>query len=70
MASYNKFNNNVHTDALLVSFINFATSTFAGFVIFSVVGFMAEQTCQDVANVVDAGPGLAFIAYPDGESDH
>ena len=67
MASYNKFRNNVHRDALLVSFINCGTSVFAGFVIFSVIGFMAKQTCQDVENVVDAGPGLAFVAYPEGK---
>ena len=53
-------------DSLLVAFINCGTSVFAGFVIFAVIGFMAKETCQDVEDVVDAGPGLAFVAYPEG----
>ncbi|XP_048238675.1 sodium- and chloride-dependent glycine transporter 1-like [Haliotis rufescens] len=66
MASYNKFKNNCERDALIVAFINCGTSVFAGFAIFSLLGFMAHTTNQDVESVVDQGPGLAFIAYPEG----
>ncbi|CAG5115458.1 unnamed protein product [Candidula unifasciata] len=65
MASYNKFNNNVYRDAMLVPFINEGTSLFAGFVIFSVLGFMAHEANTDVDKIVTQGPGLTFVAYPE-----
>lgn len=51
-------------DALLTSFINSATSFSAGFVIFSVLGYMAHSSGQSIEDVATEGPGLVFIVYP------
>ncbi|TDG51621.1 hypothetical protein AWZ03_002081 [Drosophila navojoa] len=63
-ASYNKYHNNVYKDALLTSFINSATSFVAGFVIFSVLGYMAHTSGVRIEDVATEGPGLVFVVYP------
>ena len=68
LASYNKFENNCHRDALIVSFLNCGTSVFAGFVVFSFLGFMAHLQGKGVDEIVESGPALAFIAYPEALS--
>ncbi|KAL0832993.1 hypothetical protein ABMA28_001116 [Loxostege sticticalis] len=65
LASYNNYHNNCHFDAVFVSLTNFATSIYAGFAVFSVLGFQALQMGISVDDVATSGPGLAFIVYPE-----
>ncbi|XP_068195982.1 sodium- and chloride-dependent GABA transporter 2-like [Antennarius striatus] len=64
MGSYNKYNNNCYKDCVWICLLNSGTSFLAGFVVFSVLGFMAHEQGVSVETVTDSGPGLAFIAYP------
>ncbi|KAJ3655701.1 hypothetical protein Zmor_014821 [Zophobas morio] len=65
MASYNNFRNNNQLDSILVPILNCGTSIFAGFVVFSVIGFMSHETGLPVSTVATGGPGLAFVTYPE-----
>uniref|UniRef100_A0A3P8U9M3 Transporter n=1 Tax=Amphiprion percula TaxID=161767 RepID=A0A3P8U9M3_AMPPE len=65
MASYNKFNNNILRDVLIVSLTNSFTSILAGFVIFSAVGYMAHIHNLPVEDIATDGPGLVFVVYPE-----
>ncbi|XP_056000421.1 sodium-dependent proline transporter-like [Ostrea edulis] len=64
MASYNKFNNNCYRDSIILALISEGTSIFGGFAIFTIVGYMAHIAGKPVEDVVQAGPGLAFLVYP------
>ena len=60
---FNSFQINI--DAAFVSSLDFVTSMISSTVIFSVLGFLAKELGDvPIATVVDSGPGLAFIAYP------
>ncbi|XP_072769451.1 sodium- and chloride-dependent creatine transporter 1-like isoform X3 [Nerophis lumbriciformis] len=64
LGSYNRFHYDCYQDAFVLAAINSGTSFFAGFVVFSVLGFMAAEQGVDISKVAESGPGLAFIAYP------
>ncbi|ODN03411.1 Sodium-dependent serotonin transporter [Orchesella cincta] len=65
LSSYNKFHNNCYRDAIITSTINCLTSFLAGFVIFSVVGYMAKMQNKQIDELGIEGPGLIFIVYPE-----
>ncbi|KAG7465193.1 hypothetical protein MATL_G00173690 [Megalops atlanticus] len=63
-ASYNTFHQNIYRDTFIVTLGNAFTSILAGFAIFSVLGYMSQELGVPVNQVAQAGPGLAFVVYP------
>lgn len=63
-ASYLPAKTNITRNALITGFINSGYSLFAGFAVFSVLGFMATSQQQPLSEVVTQSIGLAFIVYP------
>ncbi|MBW2038789.1 MAG: sodium-dependent transporter [Deltaproteobacteria bacterium] len=63
-ASYLPNDSDVTNNAFITSFANCGTSFFAGFAIFSTLGYLAHVTGVDISKVAVAGPGLAFVTIP------
>ena len=63
-ASYLPEKGDINNNAFLTGFINCGFSFFAGFAVFSALGFLAMEMGLPVAQVVESGPNLAFITYP------
>ncbi|KAJ0181675.1 hypothetical protein K1T71_002397 [Dendrolimus kikuchii] len=64
MASFNKFHYKNLRSSIIIPLVNSGTSIWAGFVVFSVLGFLSERAGVPVGQVAKAGPGLAFVTYP------
>ena len=63
-ASYSNEETNLSKNAILTTIINSGFSIFAGFAVFSVLGFMAQSQGKPISEVVSQSIGLAFVAYP------
>jgi NSS family neurotransmitter:Na+ symporter len=63
-ASYNEKNSDITKNAMITAMSNSAISIFAGFVVFAILGSMATMENVPVGEVVQSGPGLAFVAFP------
>lgn len=64
LASYNKFHQHTLRDTFIITISNALTAIFAGFVVFSYIGYLAQVTNQEVKDVVSSGSGLSFIVFP------
>ncbi|RWS02904.1 sodium- and chloride-dependent GABA transporter 2-like isoform X2, partial [Dinothrombium tinctorium] len=58
--SYNKFHNKLVRDVVFVILGDVLTSIFAGFVVFSMVGYVSQMINKEVGDVVENGRSLAF----------
>jgi len=54
----------VTNSALITGLANCGTSFFAGFAVFSMLGYLARVQGLPVPDVTESGTGLAFIVYP------
>lgn len=53
-----------YRDAVLTCVINTLTSIIPSVITFSILGFIAASQGTTVGDVVESGPGLVFITYP------
>ncbi|KAG7223112.1 hypothetical protein INR49_015871, partial [Caranx melampygus] len=58
LGSYNKYSNNCYKDCLWLCLLNGGTSVVAGFAVFSVLGFMAQEQGVPIAEVAESAPAL------------
>jgi neurotransmitter:Na+ symporter, NSS family len=63
-ASYLKKNSDINNNAFITALADAGTSFFAGFTVFSVVGYLAVTQGVSIDQLGIAGPYLIFITYP------
>lgn len=62
--SFIKKKGDVNNNAFIAGFGNCATSFFAGFAVFSIVGFIMQSLSIPVGEVSTSSVGLAFVTWP------
>jgi NSS family neurotransmitter:Na+ symporter len=62
--SYIPKDSDITNNAMITSFANCATSFFAGFAVFSIIGFLAQSLGVSVQAVTESGIALTFITFP------
>mmetsp|Transcript_31567 Transcript_31567/g.100964 ORF Transcript_31567/g.100964 Transcript_31567/m.100964 type:complete len:674 (-) Transcript_31567:32-2053(-) len=67
-ASYNPPHYPIVSNVLAVALTNCFTELFAGFCVFSILGYLAEVRGARIEEVVAAGPGLVFEVIPEALS--
>jgi len=63
-SSYLPRKSDIANNSFIVSLANCGTSFFAGFAVFSILGYLAQAMGVGVPEVTKSGLGLAFITYP------
>jgi len=66
--SFVKRKSDISNNAIITSFSDTATSFFAGFAVFSLVGFIMQAMNIPIDKVAVRGLGLVFVTYPVGIS--
>ncbi|XP_062602139.1 uncharacterized protein LOC134263777 isoform X2 [Saccostrea cucullata] len=64
LSSYNKFHNNIYSDAILVCLGDTLMSLLAGFSVFAMMGVLSNELDTDIEKVITSGIGLTFIVNP------
>jgi len=63
-SSYLPEKSDITNNAFMTVLLNCGFSILAGIMIFSVLGYMAQEQGKDITEVVSAGVGLAFVTLP------
>ncbi len=63
-ASFNKPNEDIAKNAVIVGVSDTLFSILAGFIIFGTLGFMSVTQNVPIEQVATSGPGLAFVVFP------
>jgi len=63
-ASYLPKRSDISNNAFITSFADAGFAYFAGFSVFSVLGYLAQAQGVPVCDVCEGGPSLAFVVYP------
>lgn len=64
-ASYLPQKANIKANALIVAVSDTLFAVAAGVVVFATIGHMSHLSGKPLNKVIEAGPGLAFVAYPE-----
>ncbi len=67
-ASYNKKKDRAVGNAYITSISDAAIGLLAGFVVFSIIGYMAFANNVPIEDAITSGPGLAFVVFPEALS--
>lgn len=67
-SSYLARDANIFKNSLIVGFANSSYEVFAGFGVFSILGYMATKQGKEISDVVAESLGLAFVVYPEAIS--
>jgi len=63
-ASYTKKDTDLVTNTLSIAIANCTFENFAALGVFSILGYMATQSGENIDKLITQGPGLVFVVYP------
>ena len=69
LSSYNRFNNNILRDTILIVIGDVLHSLVAGCMVFTFLGGLAKKWDKDVLEVVQDGPALIFVVLMEALSE-